>query len=357
MKIIIEGIIGWDITAKDIREQLAGAKSPVDVEIASPGGSISEGLLIYNELKNFNGTVNTHLTGVVASMATYISLVGEKRTAENNAVFMIHNGSSVTWGDHREMFKMGKHLNSLTNMIAKEYAAKTGTQLEELRTAMDDETFYYGDEIKEAGFVHEMIGDDSEEDRDESVALAEMMISECENKINTPEMVKKDFEALAVMMAEIVPDVKNKMGVDQSPDNVETEQEEVVSMTYEELKAKHPDVFAVIRDEGMAAGVESERGRVKGLTEMRAKFTKPHSQKVIDMAIAEGHDLSQVSINLMAADQAAAELNDEIDNDTKTPGNDGVDDVPEMKDNVMSHPDHLDAQSSKVANMIGMGAK
>ncbi len=354
MKIIIEGIIGWDVTAEDVREQLAKAGTDdIDVEIASPGGLISEGLTIYNVLKNYNGNVNTHLVGVVASMATYIAMVGKKRTAENNAVFMIHNGSTVAWGDHRDMFKVGKHLESLTNMIAREYSAKSGQDHAEIRTAMDDETFYYGEDIKDAGFVHEMIGDEEPEDKAEAKAYAELMVSECQNKINKPETIKKDFEALASIMM-LDPEKQGQGVLNHSPDNGGQKEEKVI-MDYDELKAKHPDVFAQIQGEGLAAGVAQERGRVKGLTEMRAKFAKPHSQKVIDSAIAEGHDLSEVSINLMAAEQAAAELEDEVDNDNGTTGNDGADDVPEMKDGIMTHQEHIDAQSKKAAELLGLG--
>ena len=367
----INGIIGWEVDIEDIRNQLKDADGKdIIVEIASPGGLISEGLLIYNELKNYKGDVDTHLVGAVASMAAYIAMVGKHRTAENNAIFMIHNGMGLAVGDHRDMFKYGTHLESLTNIIAKEYALKTETELSEIRDAMDETTFYYGDEIKEAGFVHEMADDKEQdpEDRAESVAMAELMIDECQVKINTPELIKKDMAALATMMADVPETNKDKeskkimadhLAVKAKSDKTKNEQQkqEVTVMTLQEIKDKFADaynnIFALGKTDGVKEGVDQERARVKMLVEMRAKFPKAHSQKVIDQAIADGHDLNQVSINLMSAEQAAAEL-EKGKGDNAIPPANGEEQAPEMKDGIMTHPDHVDAVGAQIAAMPGV---
>ena len=354
----IEGIIGWEVEAKDIREQLEKANGEdVKAEIASPGGMISEGLLIYNTLKNYEGNIDTHLMGSVASMASYIAMVGKHRTAENNAVFMIHNGTGIAWGDHHVMFKFGKHLDSLSNVIAKEFAFKSETDLAEIRSAMDETTFYYGDEIKEAGFVHEIIGDAEPEDRAEAVAMAELMIEECQTKINTPELVKKDMTALATMMAE-EDEINKEIERLRAENKIKAElkasklKQEVAIMNLDELKEKYPELYNQIMALGLTGGVDQERARVKMLVEMRAKFPKAHSQNVIDQAIIEGHELSQVSINLMSADQAAAEL-EKGKKDKAIPPPNG-EETPEMKNGVMTHPDHLDAVGAQIAALPGV---
>jgi len=358
-EINIEGVIGWDITVVDVRDELAAAKGQdVTVNIASPGGLISEGLKIYNALKNYKGAVNVHLTGMVASMATYIAMVGERRTAEPNAIFMIHNGRMWAGGDHRIMFKAGRHLESLTNMIAKEYAAKTDTALPDIRDAMDDETFYYGDEIEEAGFVHEMVGESDPEDRAEAIATAELMVADCEQRVNTPEIFKKDIQALGTMFAD--DSGHKKTGSDnkqkESYQGSQKPKLEDKKMKLEELKRNHPEIYNQIREEaraeGVEAGVQQERARVVSLTEMRAKFTKPHSQKVFDSAIAGGEDMATVHMNLMAADQANAELENENNNQPEPPEGGGDDDVPTMENGVMTHQDHVDEQAKKISAMI-----
>lgn len=352
----INGIIGWEVEIEDIRNQLKDADGKdIIAEIASPGGIISEGLLIYNELKNYKGNVDTHLAGEVASMATYIAMVGKHRTAENNAVFMIHNGLGLAIGDHRAMFKYGTHLESLTNIIAKEYALKSETELSKIRDAMDETTFYYGNEIKEAGFVHEMAGDEESdtENRAEVVAMAELMIDECQVKINTPELVKKDMAALATMMADEDKPLSTAKSETKDLDKFKKQKKEDKAMKLEDIKAQHSELYKEIMALGLADGVAQERARVKMLVEMRAKFPKAHSQKVIDLAIAEGHDLNQVSINLMSADQVNAELEKGKKDKVEPPAN-GGDDVPEMKDGKMTHPDHVDAVAKDIASLPGV---
>lgn len=353
----IEGIIGWEIEVKDVREQLDKANGEdVVAYIASPGGLISEGLLIFNELKNYRGQVDTHLTGMVASMASYIAMVGKHRTAENNAVFMVHNGITGAVGDYRLMFKVGGFLDSLTNIIAKEYAIKSGTDLAETRTAMDETTFYYGDEIKDAGFVHEMVGDAEPEDRAEAVAMAELMIEECQTKVNKPDIIKKDMAALATMIAkedEINKETERLRAENKAKGDLLLKQkQEDKAMTLEEMKEKHPELYKKIVALGLVDGVAQERARVKMLVEMRAKFPKEHSQKVIDQAIAGGHDLNQVSINLMSAEQVAAEVVAAQADEAIPPGN--GEDVPEMKDGIMTHPDHVDAVGNQIADLPGV---
>lgn len=348
--IVIDGVIGWDITTDEVRDQLKEANGEdVLVEISSPGGLISQGLTIFNLLKNYQGRVDTHIIGQAASMATYISQVGEKRTAEKNSVFMIHNGWGLAIGDHREMFKYGKHLDSLTNIIAKQYSTSTDREISELRTLMDDETFFYGDEIQEAGFVDEVTGDESEDStKDEAFAMAQLSIDECIIKISTPEMIKKDMTAISKIM--MVGEKQSKPG---QPEN----KQEVIKMTLEELKEKHPELYAQVMalgfKDGEKSGIETERTRVKSLTEMRSKFKKDHSQKVIDQAITDGHDTAQVSINLMAADQAAEELEKANLDNPETPPN-GDDDTPEMIDGNMTHQDHIDSTSDEIAKSLGI---
>ena len=361
-KIKVEGIIGFEACNRFIRRELSRAKGQdVMVEIASPGGLISEGLKMFNSLKNYEGNVDTHLTGMVASMGSYLAMVGKHRTAEKNAVFMIHNGSALVIGDHKTMFKAGKHLDSLTNIIAKEYALKSGIELDEIRSAMDETTFYYGDEIEEAGFVHEMVGDAEPEDRAEALAAAELMFNECQAEINTPELVKKDMEALATMMADEPDEIETlkaeAAALKAEAKKLKQQSQEVTVMTLAEIKEKFVDaynqIFALGKTEGEKEGVDQERGRVGVLVEMRAKFPKAHSQKVIDEAIAEGTGLDKLTLNLMSADQVAAELA-AAQQDPPPPGNGDGEDAPEMVNDEMTHPDHIDTVSAHIAALPGV---
>jgi hypothetical protein len=92
-------------------------------------------------------------------MASYIASVdvADKVIAEDNAVFMIHHPWNVIAGDHREMQKNSEFLKGLSGILAQSYSRKTKKWISAINSMMDAETWLYGDEIKEAGFVDEII--------------------------------------------------------------------------------------------------------------------------------------------------------------------------------------------------------
>ena len=103
MTIKIDGEIGWDIKAREIKGQLEESTGDITIEISSPGGSVYQGVSIFNAIKQYNkGTVTTVITSLAASMASYIAIAGDTIKAYDNAVYMIHNASVFSWGDHIE---------------------------------------------------------------------------------------------------------------------------------------------------------------------------------------------------------------------------------------------------------------
>jgi ATP-dependent Clp endopeptidase proteolytic subunit ClpP len=196
--ISISGIIGWDVLADNIRKELASANGEdVRVEISSPGGFVFEGLAIYNLIKNYAGNVTTHLMGLAASMASYIALAGQKVTAEDNAVYMIHNVSSFAGGDHRELRKTADVIDGLSGVLSKAYSKKSGKSVKAIREMMDEETYLYGKEIVDAGFIDEVVSTDKDKDRDTDVLNAMSSVEACVATVKENEKSKHDLEKAA----------------------------------------------------------------------------------------------------------------------------------------------------------------
>lgn len=197
----ISGVIGWDIDAKEVRTFLDEATGEdIEVQISSPGGYVYPGLEIYNLLKNHDGQITTRLMGLAASMASYIAMVGDHIIAEDNAVFMIHNASGFAMGTHKTMRKAADVMEGLSNMLAKKYMDKTGKSLEEMKILMDAETFLFGDEIKDAGFVDEVAKTEKEKDKKTAVALATVAITDCMMKMKESEQEKEDLERASALL-------------------------------------------------------------------------------------------------------------------------------------------------------------
>ena len=63
----------WGYGLADLNQDLEEANGKdVHVKIQSGGGSVFEGLAIYNTLKNYEGNVTTEIVGISASIASII---------------------------------------------------------------------------------------------------------------------------------------------------------------------------------------------------------------------------------------------------------------------------------------------
>lgn len=156
VELLIYDEIGfWGITAKQMADTLAQlGTTELHVRINSPGGDVFDGVAIYNALRQYPGTVITHIDGLAASIASVIALAGEEVRMAPNAFFMIHNPWGVTIGDAEEHRKMADTLEKIgVNSIAKTYQAKTGADLETIETWMNEETWFSAEEAEQKGFA------------------------------------------------------------------------------------------------------------------------------------------------------------------------------------------------------------
>jgi hypothetical protein len=95
------------------------------------------------------------------SMASYIAQAARsvnknsKVIVSDNSVVMIHNPWSYATGDYRELGKTAEYLEKLAAMYGSVHALVSGKSEKEIRKAMDDETYYVGSEIVDAGLANE----------------------------------------------------------------------------------------------------------------------------------------------------------------------------------------------------------
>jgi ATP-dependent protease ClpP protease subunit len=168
--VTIEGDIGyswWDdsgVTAKTVKQQLEGLTDgeEIHVDINSAGGSVYEGAVIFNLLRDHAKThpVSVRINCMALSMASYIALAARTVdrnaviTVSDNSVIMIHNPWTYTWGDYRDLQREALYLEKLAAMYGSVHAAVSGQSEKDIRKAMDDETYYVGKEIVDAGFAN-----------------------------------------------------------------------------------------------------------------------------------------------------------------------------------------------------------
>ena len=275
-KQIGEGWFSEGITPAFVREELAKAGSGEDVRITinSPGGDLWDCIAIYNVIRDFarqhnDITITTYIQGMAASAASVIALAAHsvsyknKIIVEDNSIYMIHNAWAVVIGDRNEMRMNADAMERTDDLMAACYSGRSGKDIKTVKKLMDDETWYFGKEIVEAGFADEVItNDDSEEItentfvamRNSSVLKAQARVIEIQNTM------KKNADKTRSASARIAACLTMEdTGSGQSrPDKSNTGG---CKMTAEELKKNNPDVYAAIVKEGEAAGRKAESER------------------------------------------------------------------------------------------------
>lgn len=294
----IRGIIGLDVTAEGIEKELKEANGDsIEFSVSSPGGYIYQGIEIYNLIKKYPGDIKMHISGLAGSMASYIALAGkEKPTVENNSVFFIHNAQGVAIGDHNVMFKFGKMLEGLSNILAQKYAIVSKKKKEEIKKMMDDETEMIGSDIVKQGFASGVIGE-AKLDKD-ALALAQLEMEECKKFMKEHKMDESEIDKIAALF---VPEITAQSPADNAGKNILGG----VKMTLDELKAQHPDLYNQI----FKAGVEAERKRVLAHVTMCKTINDP---EMMSKNIESGASMSDedVMAGYMSAKIKAQALGD-----------------------------------------------
>lgn len=171
-EIMIYGTIGgggwWDqggVTAADMAALLAEISSPnIAVRINSGGGDVFDGTAIHTLLSRHPATVTTYNDGLAASAASFIMMSGDRIVSARNAMTMIHDGSTSTFGNEADHLANAELLGKVSDNIADMYAMRAGGTAEEWRALMRTETWYTGQEAEDAGLVDELVSSDEQDD-------------------------------------------------------------------------------------------------------------------------------------------------------------------------------------------------
>lgn len=302
MKIIsISGVIGWDVTGQQVRDAFEKAKGEdVEIQISSVGGLVFDGLEIFNIIKNYSGKKTARLMGIAASMGSYIPLAADKIIAEPNAVMMIHNAWGVGMGNAADLRAEANVLDGLSAILADAYVKKTGKPLDEIKALMDSETWLFGQEMVDAGFIDELVSPPTDK-KDEKVKAARAELASAKKVLADYEGGDNHRRVAAIidsMRPKVATIIDQKNVVDVSAKTA-IKQKGSTKMTLEELKAQNPEVYQAAVAEGKTAGIKAEQDRIRELAAW--KGVNADVDKVVEEASAKGQTYSEVASQLAAA--------------------------------------------------------
>ena len=127
--------------------------------INSPGGSITDGMAIYDTMRYIKCDVSTICVGMCASMAAFLLSSGAKgkRLALPNSEIMIHQPSAGTQGQITDMAIHLKRLEIIKKRMNTILAENCGRSVEEVTAACERDNFMTADEAKEYGLIDKII--------------------------------------------------------------------------------------------------------------------------------------------------------------------------------------------------------
>jgi ATP-dependent Clp protease protease subunit len=151
------------ITPTSVNNALNDMKAvdELHVHINSPGGSVFDGIAIYNRLHQFKAKKIVHVDGLAASIASYIAMVAEDRRMPKNAMMMIHKAWTFTAGNADELEENARNLRLIDQTLLDTYVAKTGMDAAELEKMLASETWMKAELALKHGFVNTIEDTDS----------------------------------------------------------------------------------------------------------------------------------------------------------------------------------------------------
>lgn len=152
-------------TARSIVSQLdyLDCKGDDDIQliINSPGGTVSDGLMIYDAIKyGIHCNVRTVATGMAASMGAFLLAAGTKgkRFAMPNTEVMIHQPLGGVQGQATDISRAADHIQKVKNRLASILAAECGKAVEDVLNDMERDHWMSSEEALKYGIIDGIIG-------------------------------------------------------------------------------------------------------------------------------------------------------------------------------------------------------
>jgi ATP-dependent protease ClpP protease subunit len=154
------GELGQTFSSKNVIDYLEANKdkSVIDVRINSGGGSVSEGFLIFDLLRNSGKEIHTVNESTCASIATVIFCAANRKNRKSyqNAKFLIHypyiqnpEGGFTSQDLQNEANKMKEIDNQLINF----YSENLTSSKQNITSLMKQSDFFGADVAKEIGLI------------------------------------------------------------------------------------------------------------------------------------------------------------------------------------------------------------
>jgi ATP-dependent Clp protease, protease subunit len=131
----------------------------IQLYINSPGGSVTDGLAIYDTMQFVQCDVRTTCVGLAASMGQFLLCAGSpgKRYALPHSRILMHQPSGQMQGQAADIAIQAEQIVYLKRMMAERIAFHTGQPVERIEADSDRDRWFTAEEAKDYGFIDQVI--------------------------------------------------------------------------------------------------------------------------------------------------------------------------------------------------------
>ena len=147
------------ITAQLLFLEAEDPDKDIQFYINSPGGSVSDGLMIYDTMKLIKPDVQTICMGMAASMGSVLLAAGTKgkRCILPNAEVMIHQPLGGAQGQATEILIAAEHIKDTRKRLNQILADSCGKEIADLDMDTDRDHWMTAQEALEYGIVDQIL--------------------------------------------------------------------------------------------------------------------------------------------------------------------------------------------------------
>lgn len=155
----VDDFVANGVIAQMLLLQMEDPKKDIQLYINSPGGSVTDGMAIYDTMRFLSCDVKTYCMGQAASMATVLVAAGTpgKRFALPHARLMIHQPSGGATGQTSDISIAAKEILRWREALNDILSEHSGQSRERIAKDSDRDFYMTADEAKAYGLVDHVI--------------------------------------------------------------------------------------------------------------------------------------------------------------------------------------------------------
>ena len=134
-------------------------EADISLYINSPGGSVTDGLAVYDTMQYVSCDVRTICVGMAASMGQFLLCAGAagKRYALPHARIMMHQPSGGIGGTASDIKIQAEQMSFTKKQMAELIAFHTGQTVETIEADSDRDRWFNAEDAKTYGFVDHVV--------------------------------------------------------------------------------------------------------------------------------------------------------------------------------------------------------